>query len=82
MTGIELAQIFREEVARPGVVQGDSHGTDATTEDILRLIDAPPESLKADDFLGYLGYCTTGGDDDLRFLFPPILRIWEAELYE
>ena len=33
-------------------------------------------------FLGYLGYRTTGGDDDLRFLFPPVLRIWESALYE
>ena len=82
MTGIELAKIFREEVPRPTNVQGDSWGVDATTEDILRLIDSPPDSLIADDFAGYLGYCTSGGDDDLRFLLPPILRIWETELYQ
>ncbi|HUF62580.1 MAG TPA: hypothetical protein VMN36_10945 [Verrucomicrobiales bacterium] len=82
MTGAELAEIFREEVPHPTHVQGDSWGLDATTEDILRLIDAPPDSLKADDFSGYLGYCTTGGDEDLRFLFSPILRIWESALYE
>jgi hypothetical protein len=82
MTSTELAQIFREEVSRPTSVQGDSWGVDATTEDILRLIDSPADSLTAEEFLGYLGYCTTGGDDDLRYLFPQILRIWEAELYK
>lgn len=82
MTSPELAEIFSEEVSRPSEVEGDAHGVDATTEDILRLLDTPPDQLTADDFLGYLGYCTTGGDDDLRFLFPPILRIWEGELYQ
>jgi hypothetical protein len=82
MTSNELAQIFRKEVPRPTRVEGDSWGLDATTEDILRLIDSSPDSLKPGDFSGYLGYCTTGGDDDLKFLFPPILRIWESELYE
>lgn len=82
MTSNELAQIFRNEVSRPTNVQGDAWGLDATTEDIWRLIDSPTDSLTADDFSGYLGYCTTGGDEDLRFLFPPILRIWESELYQ
>jgi hypothetical protein len=82
MTSTQLSQIFRKEVPRPTEVEGDSWGLDATTEDILRLIEADPDSLKPDDFSGYLGYCTTGGDDDLRFLFPSVLRIWESELYE
>lgn len=82
MTSTELAQIFRKAVPRPTNVEGDSWGLDATTEDILRLIEADPDLLKPDDFSGYLGYCTTGGDDDLRFLFPPILRIWASDLYE
>jgi hypothetical protein len=82
MTSTQLAQIFRQEVPRPTEVEGDSWGLDATTEDILRLIEADPDSLKPEDFSGYLGYCTTGGDDDLRFLFPSVLRIWESELYE
>lgn len=82
MKGEELSQTFRKEVPKPTNVQGDSWGLDATTEDILRLIDSPPDQLIAEDFSGYLGYCTTGGDDDLRFLFPPILRIWETALYE
>lgn len=82
MTSTELLQRFRKESSRPANVQGDSWGVDATTEDILRLIEADPNSLKAEDFSGYLGYCTTGGDDDLRFLFPAILRIWESALYE
>lgn len=81
MTSTELAEIFHKEVPRPSSVEGDSWGVDATTDDILRLIDSPPDSLKAGDFSGYLGYCTTGGDDDLRFLFPPILRIWASELH-
>ena len=82
MRSTELAQIFRKAVPRPTSVEGDSWGLDATTEDILRLIEADPDSLRPDDFSGYLGYCTTGGDDDLRFLFPPILRIWASALYE
>lgn len=82
MKGTELAQIFRTEVPRPTKVEGDAWGLDATTEDILRLIEADPDDLIADSFSGYLGYCTTGGDDDLRFLFPSILRIWESALYE
>ena len=82
MTSTELSQIFRKEVPRPTNVQGDSWGIDATTGDILRLIEADPDSLKPEDFSGYLGYCTTGGDDDLRFLFPPLLRIWASALYE
>lgn len=82
MTSTKLAEIFRKEVRRPTNVEGDSWGLDATTEEIQRLIDADPDTLKPDDFSGYLGYCTTGGDDDLRFLFPPILRIWDSTLYE
>lgn len=81
MTSIELAQIFRKEVSRPTKVEGDSWGLDATTEDILRLMDSPPDNLKPEDISGYLGYCTTGGDEDLRFLFPSILRIWASEVY-
>ena len=81
MTSIELAQIFRKEVSRPTTVEGDSWGPDATTEDILRLTDSPPDNLKPEDISGYLGYCTTGGDDDLRFLFPSILHIWASEVY-
>lgn len=82
MTHAELSRIFREEVPRPARVEGDPWGLDATTEDILRLIEADPDSLGADDFSGYLGYCTTGGDEDLRFLFPPVLRIWASALHE
>ena len=82
MTSTELAKIFHKEVRRPTKVVGDSCGVDATTEEIQRLIEADPETLKPADFSGYLGYCTTGGDDDLRFLFPPILRIWDSALYE
>jgi hypothetical protein len=82
MTSTQLARIFLQEVPKPTEVSGDTWGVDATAEDILRLIDRPPDTLTAEDFSGYLGYCTTGGDDDLRFLFPPILRIWEAELYQ
>lgn len=82
MTSTELAKIFHKEVRRPTKVVGDSCGVDATTEEIQRLIEADPETLKPADFSGYLGYCTTGGDDDLRFLFPPILRIWDSTLYE
>ncbi len=81
MTYSELARVFRNEAPRPSEVEGDPYGLDATTEDILRLIEADPDSLTAEDFSGYLGYCTTGGDDDLRFLLLPILRIWESELY-
>jgi hypothetical protein len=80
MTGVQLARIFQQEVSKPTEVCGDAWGIDATTEDILRLINTPADELTAEDFAGYLGYCTTGGDDDLRYLFPPILRIWEAEL--
>lgn len=82
MTITELTQIFHNEVPRPIHVEGDAWGLDATTEEILHLIDLPPDDLKADHFSGYLGYCTTGGDADLKFLFPSILRIWAAELYE
>jgi len=82
MNSSELSQIFQQELSRPTNVQGDSWGLDATTEEIILLIETPPDKLTADDFSGYLGYCTTGGDDDLRYLFPPILRIWETQLYE
>ena len=82
MTSTDLAIIFRAKVQRPVNVEGDSRGMEATTADIFRLLEAEPDSLTADDFSGYLGYCTTGGDDDLLFLFPPILRIWEKALYE
>lgn len=75
MTSTQLAETFRGEVNRPTYVAGDSWGLDKTTEEIQRLIETDPDTLKPDDFSGYLGYCTTGGDDDLRFLFPPILRI-------
>ncbi len=82
MTITQLTHLFREEVPKPKKLQGDPYGIDATTEDIIRLIETDPDSLTVDNFSGYLGYCTTGGDDDLRFLFPPILRIWASELYQ
>ena len=76
----DVISAFEREVTKPTDVRGDSWGVDATTEDITRLIETPPDQLIAQDFLGYLGYCTTGGDADLLYLFPPILRIWEEEL--
>ena len=82
MTAADLAMTYRKEVSRPTQVQGDPWEFDASTADIERLLDSPPESLIAEDFQGYLGYCTTGGDDDLRYLFPTVLRIWEEQLYE
>ena len=82
MTITQLTKIFQANTHRPTTAQGDPYGIEATSEQILELIDADPDSLKAHDFVDYLGYCTTGGDADLRYLLPPILRIWESSLYE
>jgi hypothetical protein len=79
MTYKELQAAFAS-VPKPRKVQGDSWGIDATTEDIWRLINTEPSLLEADDFSGYIGMCTTGGIDDLRYLLPTLLRIWHHEL--
>jgi len=82
MTITDIIKAFSKEVTRPVNIEGDPFGIDATTEEITKLVNKPSDQLTANDFSGYLGYCTTGGDDDLRFLFPSILRIWESELYK
>lgn len=75
----ELLQAFKD-VAKPTTVEGDPMGLDASTEEIQRLLDADPQTLTMKDFQSYLGYCTTGGIDDLRYLLPTVLRIWHEEL--
>lgn len=75
---IQLRDAYRV-IPKPPAGDGDPFGIDAGREQIQRILDAEPESLKADDFLGFVGYNTE--PEHLLYLFPTLLRIWREECY-
>jgi len=75
----KLCKAF-EKVPKPNKIRGDPLQMDAAEEDIKRLVDTDPRSLRAKDFKSYLGCDTTGGVGDLRYLLPTLLRIWSEQL--
>lgn len=66
---------------KPSWVKGDSYDLDMDEDRIQSLIDRDPDTLRADDFDGYVDSYVSGGVEDMRYLLPPMLRIWEEGLY-
>lgn len=67
---------------KPQWVYGDSYDIDMDDIGVQRLIDSDPDTLVDSDFWGYVDTCVTGCMEDMRYLLPPMLRIWEQSLYE
>jgi tRNA (adenine37-N6)-methyltransferase len=67
---------------KPQWVYGDSFDIDMDEVGVQRLIDSDPDALLDSDFWGYVDTCVPGCMEDMRYLLPPMLRIWEQSLYE
>ncbi len=68
-------------LAKPAWVKGDSFEIDMDDVGVQRLIDRNPDALTESDFWGYVDTCVPGCIEDFRFLLPPMLRIWEEQIY-
>lgn len=65
---------------KPQWVYGDSFEIDTDEVGVQRLVDSNPDTLKASDFWGYVDTCVPGCMEDMRYLLPPLLRIWEQSI--
>lgn len=68
-------------LSKPLWVQGGYDFDELNDLEIQRLIDRKPDELTQEDFDGYLENYGVGSVEDLRFLLPPLLRVWEEGLH-